>query len=218
MSKLQIDSIRKSFGSETILQDVYLSCEKGEIVGLLGRNGTGKSTIFKIAFGLMKAESSFVRIGNKVMQNQFDRKRRLGYLPQNSFLPRNIKIKILISLFCNTENSFVLENHPFVKPFLNSKPLELSGGEQRIIEILLLIFSENEFVMLDEPFHSLSPKVVEEIKKLLKEKTLEKGFIISDHLYNDVMEISDRIYLLSETSIKTISNAEELKFYKYLRS
>ena len=164
MSKLQIDSIRKSFGSETILQDVYLSCEKGEIVGLLGRNGTGKSTIFKIAFGLIKAESSFVRIGNKVMQNQFDRKRRLGYLPQNSFLPRNIKIKILISLFCNTENSFVLENHPFVKPFLNSKPLELSGGEQRIIEILLLIFSENEFVMLDEPFHSLSPKVVEEIK------------------------------------------------------
>lgn len=217
MSKLQIDSIRKSFGSKTILQDIYLYCEKGEIVGLLGRNGTGKSTIFKIAFGLMEAESSFVRIGNKVMQNQFDRKGRLGYLSQNPFLPRNIKIKSLISLFCNTENSFVLENHSFVKPFLNSKPRELSGGEQRIIEILLLIFSENEFVMLDEPFHSLSPKVVEEIKKLIKEKTLEKGFIISDHLYQDVMEISDRIYLLSETSIKKISDSDELKFYKYLR-
>ena len=92
-----------------------------------------------------------------------------------------------------------------------------SGGEQRIIEILLLVFSENEFVMLDEPFHSLSPKVVEEIKKLLKEKKLEKGFIISDHLYQDVMEISDRIYLLSDTSLRQISNTDELKFYKYVR-
>lgn len=217
MSELQIDSIRKSFGSKTILQDIYLSCKKGQVVGMLGRNGTGKSTIFKIAFGLMKAESSFVRIGNKVMETQFYRKRRLGYLSQNSFLPRNIKIKNLISLFCNTENSFVLVNHPLVKPFLNSRPRELSGGEQRIIEILLLIFSENEFVMLDEPFHSLSPKVVEEIKKLLKEKKLEKGFIISDHLYQDVMEISDRIYLLSDTSLRQISNTDELKFYKYLR-
>ncbi|SNV41141.1 Lipopolysaccharide export system ATP-binding protein LptB [Chryseobacterium taklimakanense] len=216
MSELQIDSIRKSFGSKTILQDIYLSCKKGQVVGMLGRNGTGKSTIFKIAFGLMKAENSFVRI-DKVMQNQFDRKRRLGYLPQNSFLPRNIEIKNLISLFCNTENSFVLENHPFVKPFLKSRPRELSGAEQRIIEILLLIFSENEFVMLDEPFHSLSPKVVEEIKKLLKEKKLEKGFIISDHLYQDVMEISDRIYLLSDTSLRQISNTDELKFYKYVR-
>lgn len=217
MSKLQIDSIRKSFGSKTILQDVYLSCEKGEIVGLLGRNGTGKSTIFKIAFGLMEAESSFVRIGNKVMQNQFDRKGKLAYLSQNPFLPKNIRIKNLISLFCNNENTLILENYPFIKPFLNSKPRELSGGEQRIIEILLIIFSESEFAMLDEPFHSLSPKVIEEIKKLIKEKTSEKGFIISDHVYQDVMEISNRIYLLSETSIKSVSNSEDLKFYKYLR-
>lgn len=217
MSKLQIDSIRKSFGSKTILQDVYLSCEKGEIVGLLGRNGTGKSTIFKIAFGLMKAESSFVRIGNKVMQNQFDRKGKLAYLSQNPFLPKNIRIKNLISLFCNNENTLILENYPFIKPFLNSKPRELSGGEQRIIEILLIIFSESEFAMLDEPFHSLSPKVIEEIKKLIKEKTSEKGFMISDHLYQDVMEISNRMYLLSETSIKSVSNSEDLKFYKYLR-
>ena len=210
--KLQIESIRKSFGSQTILQDVYLSCEKGEIVALLGRNGTGKSTIFKIAFGLMYAESSFVRIGDKVMQNQFDRKGKLAYLSQNPFLPRNIKIKKLISLFCNKENSLIIENHPFVEPFLDSKPRELSGGEQRIIEILLIIFSESEFVMLDEPFHSLSPKVVEEIKKIIREHSSNKGFIISDHLYKDVMEISDRIYLLSETSIKAISNPEDLRF------
>lgn len=215
--KLQIDSLRKTFGEKTVLQDVFMSCEKGEIVGLLGRNGTGKSTIFKIAFGLMSAESSFVKIGKEVMKNQRDRSGKLGYLSQNSFLPRNIKVKNLINLFCNAENQLFIKNHDFVKPFLNSKPRELSGGELRIIEILLLIFSENQFLMLDEPFHSLSPRVVAEIKNLIKQKSAEKGVIISDHSYKDVLEISDKIYLLSDGSLKQINNLEELKFYRYLK-
>lgn len=217
MNSLQIDSIRKSFDAKIILQDVQLSCKKGEIVGLLGRNGTGKSTIFKIAFGLMDAESSFVRVGNTVMKNQFQRKRKLAYLSQNSFLPKNLRIKQLISLFCDPENASFIKNHHFIKPFLDSKVRELSSGELRIVEILLIIFSKCEFAMLDEPFHSLSPKTIAEVKELIREKTSEKGFIISDHLYKDVVEISDRIYLLSETSLKPISNAEDLKFYKYLR-
>lgn len=214
---LKIDSITKSFGGKPILQDVFISCEQGEIVGLLGRNGSGKSTLLKIAFGIEKAESSFVKIGNKVMQSQSNRKGKLGYLPQNPFLPRNIKIKNFISLFCSDQDVGILREHHFVKPYLDSKCSELSKGEQCIIEILLIIFSESEFAMLDEPFQSLSPKVVEEIKKLIKGKTSEKGFIISNHSYKDVMDICNRIYLLSETSVKPISNPEELKFHKYLR-
>lgn len=216
MTGLQIDTIRKSFGAKKILQDVYLQCNKGEIVGLLGRNGSGKTTVFKIAFGLMDAESCFVRIDHQVLQNQFHRKGNLAYLSQNSFLPRNIRIKEFIRLFCSTENADFLREHSLVKPFLNSKVRELSGGEQRIIEILLIIFSESKFAMLDEPFHSLSPKVIQEIKTLIKEQSKHKGFIISDHNYQDVLEISNRNYLLSETSVKAIQNVEDLRFYKYL--
>lgn len=217
MSKLQIDSVRKSFGSKVILQDVYLSCEKGEVVGLLGRNGTGKSTLLIIAFGMTDAGSSFIKIDDKIMRNQADRKGKLAYLPQHPFLPRNIKVKNLISLFCTRENGLLLETHPFIKPFLQSVPRQLSGGEQRAVENLLLIFSENEFVILDEPFHSLSPKIVAEIKNLIRQKCADKGFILSDHSYQDVMEVSDRLYLLSETSLKPVANAEELRFYGYLR-
>ncbi len=216
MTGLQIDSIRKSFGEKTILQDVCITCGNNEIVGLLGRNGTGKSTIFKIVFRMMEAESYFVRIDNKVIQNQFDLKGNLSYLSQNHFLPRNIRIKEFIRLFCSTENADFLREHSLVKPFLNSKVRELSGGEQRIIEILLIIFSESKFAMLDEPFHSLSPKVIQEIKTLIKEQSKHKGFIISDHNYQDVLEISNRNYLLSETSVKAIQNVEDLRFYKYL--
>lgn len=216
MTGLQIDSIRKSFGEKTILQDVCITCCNNEIVGLLGRNGTGKSTIFKIVFRMMEAESCFVRIDNKVIQNQFDLKGNLSYLSQNHFLPRNIRIKEFIRLFCSTENADFLREHSLVKPFLNSKVRELSGGEQRIIEILLIIFSESKFAMLDEPFHSLSPKVIQEIKTLIKEQSEYKGFIISDHNYQDVLEISNRNYLLSETSVKAIQNVEDLRFYKYL--
>ena len=101
MSRLHVDSIRKTYHEKKILQDIFLSCEVGEIVGLLGRNGTGKSTLLQIIFGVLSADFSFVRFGEKVMKTQWDRKNIIAYLPQYSFLPKNIKIAQLAKLFCN---------------------------------------------------------------------------------------------------------------------
>lgn len=215
MNKIHIDSITKSFGERDILKDIYLSCKTGNISGLLGRNGSGKSTLFQIIFGSIKGDTQYIKLNNKILQNQFDRKDRIAYLPQYSFLPRNIKIKNLIYLFCDKENSTKISQSRFIQPFLNETPNTLSGGELRIVEVLLIIYSKAEFILLDEPFHSLSPKAVAEIKTIIKQQT-DKGFIISDHQYHDVLDISDDIFLLSDGHLKPIKDLTELKRFNYL--
>lgn len=215
MSKLHIDSITKSFGEKDILKDIYLSCETGTISGLLGRNGCGKSTLFQIIFGSIKGDTQYIKLNNTILQNQFDRKNRIAYLPQHSFLPKNIKIRKLIDLFCDKENSTKISQSEFIQPFLNETPNTLSGGELRIVEVLLIIYSKAEFILLDEPFHSLSPKVITEIKTIIKQQT-NKGFIISDHQYHDVLDISDDIFLLSDGHLKPIKDLTELKRFNYL--
>jgi len=215
MSKLHIDSITKSFGKKDILKDIYLSCETGNICGLLGRNGSGKSTLFQIIFGTIKGDTQYIKFNDIILKNQSDRKNRIAYLPQHSFLPKNIKIKNLIDLLCAKENNAKISQSKFIQPFLNETPNTLSGGELRIVEVLLIIYSRAEFILLDEPFHSLSPKTVAEIKTIIKQQT-DKGFIISDHQYHDVLDISDNIFLLSDTHLKPIKDLTELKRFNYL--
>lgn len=216
MSKLHVDSITKSFGDRKILQGIYLSCETGKIVALLGRNGTGKSTLLQIIFGTVHGDNQFIKVDNKVLKTQFDRKEKIAYLPQYPFLPKNIKIKNLIKLFCDKENAEILFNVNQIKPFLNEMTRNLSGRESRLVEVLLLIYSKAEFILLDEPFNGLSPKVTSEIQLIIKEHSKKKGIIISDHHYQEVLDISDEIYLLSDTYLKQIKDLKELQQFNYL--
>ncbi|MPS65634.1 ATP-binding cassette domain-containing protein [Chryseobacterium sp.] len=216
MSKLHIDSLTKSFNGNTILRDIYLACETGKIVGILGRNGSGKSTLLNIIFGTIKGDHQYIRVDDKVLQNQWGRKNKIAYLPQHFFLPKGIKIKNLISIFCNRENSEKLTESDLMKPFLNETLRNLSGGEKKIVEALLIIFSESKFILLDEPFNGLSPKMTSEVQKLIKEQSKEKGIIVSDHHYQEVLDISDEIYLLSDSHLKPIKDLKELQRYNYL--
>jgi len=216
MGKLHVDSLTKSFDGKNILKDIYISCETGKVVGILGRNGTGKSTLLKIIFGTLKGDYQYIRVDNKVLQHQWDRKNKIAYLPQDFFLPKGIKIKNLIPIFCNKENSEKLTESDLIKPFLNETSRNLSGGEKKIVETLLIIFSESKFILLDEPFNGLSPKMTTEIQKLIIEQSKDKGIIISDHRYQEVLDISDEIYLLADSHLKPIKDLKELQRYNYL--
>ncbi|WP_435523260.1 ATP-binding cassette domain-containing protein [Chryseobacterium indoltheticum] len=99
-----------------------------------------------------KGETQYIKFNNTILKDQSDRKNRIAYLPQHSFLPKNIKIKNLIKLFCNKENRAKISQSKLVLSFLNETPNTLSGGELRIIEVLLIIYSKAEFILLDEPF------------------------------------------------------------------
>lgn len=217
MKKLHADSITKSFGTTKILQDVFISCETGKISGILGPSGGGKSTLLQIIFGTVKGDTQFIRYDDIVLKSLSDRKNRIVYLPQRtSFLPKNIKIRNLIPLFCNGENTEKLNQLDLMKPFLEETTRHLSGGEKRIVETLIILYSDADFILLDEPFSGISPKLCDEMERIIKGQSPHKGIIISDHNYESVFGMADDVYLLSQTYLRKIKDFEELRRFNYL--
>jgi len=216
MSTLHIDSITKSYDNKKILSDIYLTCKKGAIVGLIGRNGSGKSTLLKIIFSVEKCENKFIRVGTKIINNLADGRNLINYLPQENFLPDNIKIKTLINLFLPKENRNKLINNDYINPLLHKKNQELSGGEKRIIEILLIIHSNAKFILLDEPFNGVSPIIRDYIIQYIKETKSSKGYIITDHDYENVIHLADKIMFLKDGSLKEVMSQKQLVDLGYL--
>lgn len=214
--KLHADSIVKNYGLRTVLTDIYISCEKGEIVGLLGRNGCGKSTLLKIIFGSLKAESRFVKIDDRQLHGLHDGYKYIRYLPQDGFLPDHLKICTIIELFCEKTNIETVRNHPRIIPVLNKKCKELSSGERRFFEVLLMIYSDAEFVLIDEPFNGLSPICVDEIKELLKLESARKGLIITDHNYRQLIDTVTRIVLIHDGATRNANDKDDLRMWGYI--
>ncbi len=216
MTGLHVDSVTKDFGLRQVLSDVFITCKQGEIIGLLGRNGSGKSTLLKIIFGTLKANHKYIRIGDKQIKSLYDNRNLIQYLPQDGFLPTHITIKKIITVFCEQEKAELLFEMEFVKPFLHQKSNELSGGEQRLIEIFIMLYSKAKYVLLDEPFNGLAPLHVELIKVQIRERIIDKGFIITDHDYTNVLDLSTSIVLLHEGATKRIIDQQELIDFGYL--
>jgi len=216
MSKLLIDSVTKSFDNNVVLSDVFLSCEKGEIKGLIGRNGSGKSTLLKIVFGTENADSKFIRVGGKIIRNISDGRDLINYLPQDNFLPNSKKIKTLINLFLPKNNRDILYENEYIKPLLKKVNQDLSGGERRILEIFLIIHSNAQFILLDEPFNGVSPIIREYIISYIEKMKPFKGFVITDHNYENVIKLADKIAFLDKGFLKEIKDKSELVDLGYI--
>lgn len=213
---LEVDSLAKRYSERVILSDVYLKCFTGDIVGLFGRNGTGKSTLMKIVFGIEKADNKFVRVNDKVLVSQSQLIQEISYLSQDTFLPNNSTVLELIRLTLNNQNVNSFVNDAILSPFLNTKVNSLSGGELRYLEIKVLLNLPSKFVLLDEPFNGLSPIIVKAVSELIKSHSKSKGIILTDHDYHSVLDIANRFYLLSDGYLKSISGRSDLVRLGYL--
>lgn len=216
MSNLYVDSVRKSYGQRQLLTDIYLNCEQGEIIGLLGRNGCGKSTLLEIIFGSKSADRKFVKVGDKVIKKLSCNNNLVKYLPQDSFLPNHLKIDKIISIFNNDQNEAIIKEHRLIKPMLHKKCHELSGGEKRLLEIYLIIYSDAKYVLIDEPFNGIAPVYKESIKDLIRDQSKNKGFIITDHDYRNILDLATKVILLHDGGTKEIKESEELKYWGYI--
>jgi ABC-type multidrug transport system ATPase subunit len=213
---LEADSILHSFGTRILLSDVYLRCQTGEIIGLLGRNGSGKSTLLKIIFGSLAAENKHIRIDGNIYHQPFQYN-LIGYLPQDSFLPSSSSLHQIIDIFIPSKaNRSIIKENERIKLHLKKPSSQLSGGELRYFELLLLLHLDAPFLLLDEPFSGIEPIYKEHIKTLLRSYKKEKGFIITDHDYRHIIEVSDKIVLLTDGACKHIKNLYELEDYKYI--
>jgi ABC-type lipopolysaccharide export system ATPase subunit len=215
MHKLEADSIRLSFGERLILSDIYLKVETGKITGLLGRNGEGKSSLLKIIYGSLTAEKS-IRIDNQSQPFAHQRPNLIKYLPQFNFIPKHLSLK---RVFQDFEIDYPLFEKRFVafKGNPTSTIGSLSGGEHRLVELYVILKSKSQFALLDEPFTHLSPIQIEQIKTLIQEEKANKGLIITDHLYQDVIGICDNLFVLSNGKTHIINHIEELEVLGYVK-
>ena len=215
--QLEIDSVNKSFGMNRILTDIYLKCETGNIVGILGRNGSGKSTLLKILFGSEHAEQKFIRIDGKIFDKVYKTPGEIVYLPQDSFIPRNMTLITAVKLYLANDtlvNKFF--DDPVLKMLQYNKPAYISGGELRYLEIKLMLSVDAKFILLDEPFNGISPLNIEFIKTMIQNSAQNRGIILTDHDYRNVLDVANQRYLLYDGGLKIIKDKEELALRGYM--
>lgn len=212
---LKADSIQLEFDGRKILQDVHLSCTQGEVIGLLGRNGCGKSSLLKIIFGILKAGYKHVSIDGEFIHKGY-RNNRMAYLPQHNYLPDNIVIEKLARQIVDPVSWDEFTELPSYQRSYNKKSGELSGGELRQLETMMIIHSKADFILLDEPFTHISPIQADEFKPVIRACAQRKGIIITDHQYYNILDVSDKVILLKDGVTKHITNNDELVTYGYL--
>ena len=223
MDKLRTEHLVKKYGKRTVVDDVSIELEQGEIVGLLGPNGAGKTTTFYMTTGLVAANKGRIFLNDQELTSLPMYKRAqlgIGYLPQEASVFRkmtvedNIRAVLEMTTFSKEYQAEKLES--LIKEFnlehvRHNLGDQLSGGERRRTEIARCLAIEPKFVMLDEPFAGVDPIAVQEIQDVvwrLKDKNI--GILITDHNVDETLMITDRAYLLFEGRILFHGTPEEL--------
>jgi ABC-type multidrug transport system ATPase subunit len=212
---LKTDSVHLEFDGRKILQDIYLDCRQGEVVGLLGRNGCGKSSLLRIIFGTLKPSYKYISINDKHIYKGYDGG-RVAYLPQHNYLPQNIKIESLAKTIIDEQFWDDFTAQSIWQNSKNKKASELSGGELRQLETLMCIYSRADFILLDEPFTHVSPVQTEMFKGIIRKCAEVKGIIVTDHQYYNILDVADRIVLITDGSTKVIRSPDDLIRYGYI--
>ncbi len=215
INTLEIESVLLEFGKKRVLQDVYLKCETDKVTGLLGRNGTGKTCLMNIMCGTLVPGSHSVRLNQKSILSTLRSSKDIMYLPQFKFIPKSLTLKRIFKDFNLNFSQFVIDFPDFEK-YYQSKIKKLSGGEQRIIEIYIILKSKTKFCLLDEPFSHVMPVHVDTIKKIILSEKKNKGILITDHLYKHIIDICDDLYVINDGKTYLTNSIDDIKALGYI--
>ncbi|NNL19425.1 MAG: LPS export ABC transporter ATP-binding protein [Boseongicola sp.] len=220
---LKIRKLRKAYRKRPVIRDVSLELKRGEVVALLGPNGSGKTTCFYCIAGLVMPDGGQVLIdGQDVSTFPMYRRAKLGigYLPQERsiFQGLNVEDNILAILEIvekdrtkRRERLDELLNEFSIAHLRRTPSVALSGGERRRCEIARSLAANPKYLLLDEPFPGVDPIAVGDIRDLvtdLKERGI--GVLITDHNVRETLDIVDRAYILHDGEVLMSGTAEEV--------
>ena len=220
---LRTENLVKDYGKRTVVRDVCLELNKGEIVGLLGPNGAGKTTSFYMITGMIRPTDGSVYLGDDEITDlpMYQRSRRgIGYLSQEPSIFTKLSVEDNIRLVLEMTDLSKSEREERLETLLNdlsiteirkNKGYQLSGGERRRTEICRALVMDPDFILLDEPFAGIDPIAVEDIQNIvqsLSDRTI--GVLITDHNVRETLSITDRAYLLYDGQILKAGTAEFL--------
>ena len=227
---LKAEHLIKKYKSRTVVKDVSVQVEQGEIVGLLGPNGAGKTTSFYMIVGLITPNGGRIFLDDQEITKEPVYKRAqlgVGYLAQEASVFRRLSVEDNIRAVLEMTKMTKEEQKDRLEEMLDefglqhirkSLGIQLSGGERRRTEIARALSIRPKFILLDEPFAGVDPIAVEDIQNIvqkLKDKNI--GILITDHNVQETLSITDRAYLLFEGKILFQGTPEELAENKIVR-
>src|ERR1700677_4157021 len=223
MMILRAENLIKVYKGRSVVNDVSVQVQQGEIVGLLGPNGAGKTTSFYMIVGLIPPDKGKIFLGEKELTSMPMYKRSqmgVGYLPQEASVFRNLSVEDNVTAVLQMTSLTKAQQKERLELLLAEFGLNrvrqsmgnvLSGGERRRTEIARALATDPKFILLDEPFAGIDPIAVEDIQRIvekLKERNI--GVLITDHNVQETLSITDRAYLLFEGKILKAGTAQEL--------
>lgn len=221
--ELRAEHLVKRYKKRTVVSDVSIRVNQGEIVGLLGPNGAGKTTTFYMVTGMIRPNEGNIFLDQERITDlpMYKRARKgIGYLPQEASVFRKLSVEDNIRAVLEHLGLSKEEQHHRCEELIAEFGLErvrknrgdlLSGGERRRTEIARALATNPGFILLDEPFAGVDPIAVEDIQSIvygLKKRNI--GILITDHNVHETLSITDRAYLLFEGKILKSGVAEEL--------
>ncbi len=220
---LSASNLNKKYGKKTVIKDISLEINKGEVVGLLGPNGAGKTTCFYMIVGLVNCTSGNIFL-NKLDITKMPMHQRanlgIGYLPQEASIFRDMNVEENINCILEISENNIKKRKRRLEELLEefsithirkSHALSLSGGERRRVEIARTLATNPSFILLDEPFAGVDPIAVNDIMSTvgyLKNKDI--GILITDHNVRETLNIVDRAYIVYDGLILTSGNKKEI--------
>ena len=213
MTTLSAQHLAKRYKSRTVVKDVSLEVNSGEVVGLLGPNGAGKTTSFYMIVGLINCDKGSIYLGEKDLTYAPMHKRAeagLGYLPQEASVFRKLSVTdnimaVLEVRFKKKERKQRLDlllEELHIEHLRDTLGMSLSGGERRRVEIARALASEPKFLLLDEPFAGVDPLSVGDIQRIIAQLSgLNIGILITDHNVRETLGICERAYIVSDGNL-----------------
>lgn len=221
--KIRTSNLVKIYKGRRVVNNVSFEAETGEIVGLLGANGAGKTTSFYMMTGLIKPDGGNVYLDERDITDlpMYKRARLgVGYLAQEASVFRKLTVEENLMLVLQMTDLSKKEQKEICNKLIDEFNLEkvrnrigqvLSGGERRRVEIARALATDPRFILLDEPFTGVDPISINDIQDLiLGLKSRGIGIIITDHNVRETLVICDRAYIMGDGEIKTSGKASDL--------
>ena len=224
MAVLRTENLCKSYRGRQVVRQVSLSLDPGEVVGLLGSNGAGKTTSFQMIVGLINPDSGSVIFGDQdITAIPMYQRARLGisYLPQEASVFRKLTVEQNLLAILETlgisrqdrqERLDLLIAKLGLETVRRSRGDQLSGGERRRVEIARALVISPSFLLLDEPFSGIDPKQVLELQRIIFDlKEAGIGILVTDHNVRETLSVTDRAYIIHNGEVFRSGPPEELE-------
>lgn len=214
MNILEIKNLYKSFDEKQILKGVNFSIESGKIVGLLGKNGSGKTTIIKLINDLLTIDSGEILINGKKIGPES--KAIVSYLPERSYLDKSKKVYQILNFFKDFYSDFNLDKAEKLLLELdldkNLKLSKMSKGMLEKISLVLTMSRQAKLYILDEPLGGVDPATRDKIlKTILSNFGENSSLLITTHLVSDVEKILDEVVIIDDGKIILTGDADEIR-------